>query len=358
MGYEAVAGESGGYQQGYGEGYRLGVCEAIHQRLPGPEPYFRNMKVLFIPQGFQAIDQGVSAALQSLVRECTIGDASPMLELAKKERPDLVLVLNGLHVFPENHMDSVRQIREMGIKTAVWFVDDPYFTQDTALLCTGYDSVFTHEMSCIPFYRDLGATNVHYLPLAVNPVMFKPQRCKPEHLYDVCFIGNAFWNRVAIFDELAPFLNDKKVMIAGGFWERLSQTRLLQRSVHMGFIPPEETVHYYNGAKVVINIHRPTQQGQDNRNSFQLHGESINPRTYEISACGAMQITDIRSDLSRHYRPGYDIETFETVEELKNKITYYLTHEEERLNMACRSLWTTSQEHTFESRMKSLLAYV
>ncbi|KAF9119562.1 hypothetical protein BGX30_003764 [Mortierella sp. GBA39] len=324
---------SASYLQGYEDGLRLGVCQAVMERIPATEPYYRDMKVFYIPQGFHAIDQGISAALSSLVRECIVVEAPKMLELAQKERPDLILVLNGLHVFPENHLEDIRRVRAMGIKTAVWFVDDPYFSEDTAAACTA----------------------VHYLPLAVNVDMFKPLRCGPEHLYDICFIGNAFWNRVAIFDELAPFLRDKNVLIAGGFWERLSQQDLLGRSVRLGFIPPEETVRYYNGSKVVINIHRPDEWGQDNRNSHRISGKSINPRTYEINACGAMQITDIREDLTNYYRPGYDIETFTSPEELKNKINYYLEHEEERRIMAARGLYTTRQEHTFISRMRTFL---
>lgn len=135
----------------------------------------------------------------------------------------------------------------------------------------------------------------------------------------------------------------------------MSRQDLLGRSVQLGFIPPEETVRYYNGAKVVINIHRPDEWGQDNRNSHRISGKSINPRTYEISACGAMQITDIREDLTNYYRPGYDIETYTSTEELKNKIIYYLEHEEERRIMAARGLYTTRQEHTFISRMRTFL---
>ncbi|WP_445324034.1 CgeB family protein [Paenibacillus sp. FSL M7-1455] len=353
-----VAEQSEGYRSGYGAGYRLGICQAVEKRVPPPPPYFRDMKILYVPQGFHAIDQGVASALRSLVKECIVGEAPKMLELAVKERPDLVLVMNGLHIFPDNHLEDVARIRGMGIKTAIWFVDDPYFTEDTAPMCTGYDIVFTHELSCVPFYRGLGAAKVHYLPLAVNTAMFKPQRPAPQHLYDICFIGNAFWNRVAIFDEMAPFLEDKKVLIAGGFWERLKETRILGRFLHLGFIPPEETVNYYNGAKIVINIHRPDEYGQDNRNTHRIRAKSINPRTYEISACGTMQITDIREDTHSHYRPGYDIETFGSVKELQDKISHYLAHDDERLQLAWRGLWTTRKEHSFVSRIKTLLEHV
>lgn len=145
------------------------------------------------------------------------------------------------------------------------------------------------------------------------------------------------------------------MLIAGGFWERLSQFDELSPFIRSGFIPPEETANYYSGAKLVINIHRPWEGGLDNRNTFQLPSRSINPRTYEISACGTMQLTDIREDLGSYYRPGHDLETFASADELKRKIEYYLKHEHERRKFALRGLQTTLRRHTFTARLPELL---
>ena len=133
-----------------------------------------------------------------------------------------------------------------------------------------------------------------------------------------------------------PLSGDQKVFIAGGQWQRLTRSDVLGPFIHDGWIDPSSTVNYYNGAKIVINVHRTCENGEDNRNTHHLQGRSINPRTYEISACGTMQITDARGDLPRFYQPGYDIETFTTAAELESKIKYYLKHEQERQAMAWR----------------------
>jgi spore maturation protein CgeB len=346
------------YQAGYREGYRFGGCQAILARIPPQISGKKNIRVLYIPQGFEAIDQGMSDALQQLAAECIIATPDKMLEAARNCRPDLVIVMNGLHVFPADHVAHIRMIRQMGIKTAVWFVDDPYFTDETAELSVAYDVVFTHEQDCVSFYKEAGCSQVYYLPLAVSPNTFAPVRTTIEQQFDICFIGNAFWNRVELFDQLEPFLQDKKVIIAGGHWDRLKRYDQMSRFIRSGWVPVPETVAYYNGSRIVINLHRPTSAGSDNHNGRGLSGSSINPRTYEISACGTLQITDIRSDLLRYYRPGYDIETFQDVGDLQSKIDYYLQHEQERLAIAWRSLWTTRQYHTFVHRVRQLFEFV
>jgi spore maturation protein CgeB len=344
------------YLEGYDEGYQLGLCQAV-QRLnqPKAEPG-RPLKLMYVPQGFEAIDTGVREALQQLVSELVVSTPEAMHETAARERPGAVLVMNGLHVFPDNHLEQIAEIRKLGIVTAIWFVDDPYFTQDTSVICRHYDHVFTHELGCVEFYRWLGVESVHYIPLCVNPAMFHPRRTGPQYKYDIVFIGNAFRNRTELFDKLAPYLSTKKVLIAGGFWERLGNYSQLAPFIRDGFIPPAETANYYSGAKLVINIHRPWENGQDNRNTYQLPSRSINPRTYEISACGTMQLTDVRDDLGSFYRPGYDLDTFGSAEELHHKIDYYLNHEKERRQMAVRGLHTTLRNHTFTARLPQLLS--
>lgn len=343
------------YRDGYHEGYHLGMCNAVQCLNTLSIEASRAFKLMYVPQGFEAIDAGVIEALQQLVSELIISTPETMLEIAARERPSAVLVMNGLHVFPENHLAQISEIRKLGITTAIWFVDDPYFTADTAVISRHYDHVFTHELGCLEFYQAHGADSVHYLPLCVNPKMFYPRRTLPQYKYDIVFIGNAFRNRTELFDELAPFLKHKRVLIAGGFWERLTAYEELSPFISNGFIPPEETANYYSAAKLVINIHRPWGAGQDNRNSYNLPSRSINPRTYEISACGTMQLTDVREDLGNFYRPGYDMVTFGSPKELQEKIEYYLTHEKERQLYALRGLRTTMRNHTFTARLPHLL---
>lgn len=347
-----------GYSAGFHEGYRYGGCQAVLDRITPPFPVQRDLRILYVPQGFEAIDDGVTGALRQLTKECIVASPESMLQEAASLRPDLVLVMNALHVFPKEHASQISAIREMGIRTAVWFVDDPYFTDDTYELSQCYDVVFTQELECVSVYRSLGCAEVHYLPLAADPERFRPVKINPEYQYDVCFIGNAFWNRVQLFDDLAPFLQDKKVLIAGGHWDRLTKYDQLSRFIRSGWMEVEETVACYNGAKIVINIHRPVEAGQDNRNGYNIPACSINPRTFEISGCGTLQITDIRQDLYSLYRPGYDIETYKDAAELEQKIDYYLNHEQERMHIAWRSLWTTRQHHTFIDRAQRLIGAV
>jgi spore maturation protein CgeB len=350
-----LAGRRDGWREGWSVGWREGAAAAAAAVFPPAAPDRLPIRVLYVPQGFEAIDDGMIGALELHAAELHVADPTRMAEMAALIRPDLVLVLNGLHVFPDDHLAQVDRIREMGIRTAIWFADDPYVTKQTVAIAPHYDVVVTHERSTVELYRSLGCAEVHHLAFAADVERFRPVTPPAACRCDVCFIGQAFWNRVETFDAIAEELADLKVFIAGGLWERLKNYKLLKKAIRPGWLPVDESVLHYNGAKIVINLHRTAAPGSDNANASGLPGLSVNPRTFEIAACGAFQLTDRREDLESYYRPGLEVETFGSPAELAAKIRHYLRHEEERRRIAVRGLARTLREHTYTVRVGSLL---
>ncbi|MGM0882775.1 MAG: DUF3880 domain-containing protein [Bacillota bacterium] len=70
----------------------------------------------------------------------------------------------GIRVAPE----TVNRLKAMGIRTAIWYSDDPYYTDMTRNTARHYDIVFTNELSCVEFYRQHGCRYVFHLPLAAH----------------------------------------------------------------------------------------------------------------------------------------------------------------------------------------------
>jgi len=333
----------------------MGLCDGIANAVAPMPDAIRDKKVLFIPQGFEAIDQGVTSALERSVRWVRVAPAAEMLLQAQEFRPDLVLVLNGLHVFPPDHLTQIDAIRGLGIPTAIWFADDPYVTDQTVEIVPHYDYVFTHERTCVELYMSRGCPRVYHLPLAAYFDLYRPEQALPEYRTDICFIGNAFWNRVAVFDAIASYLKDKKVLINGIQWDRMSNYRMLAPFIRTGWMDIRETIRYYNGAKIVINLHRTPEARVDNANSLGWPAVSVNPRTFEIAACGAFQLTDLRPELPQHFAVGSEIATYQDAEQLISQLDYYLKHDEERLLVAARGYHRTLRNHAFPGRVRLLL---
>lgn len=351
-------GKEDGHQAGFNRGYYLGRCQYLTNRLAEEETSLWNCRILYVTAGkmepYSPLDKAIVEGLNGLVSELLVVNPNQdVVSIAANFRPDLLLVFDSINSFPSENADA---IRSFGIKTAVWFADDPYYTDITQDVAPHYDYVFTHELNCIPFYQQFGCTQVHYLPLAVNPREFYPRHVSPEFRSEICFIGSAFQNRVQFFDKIAPYLARKNTIISGFWWDRLKNYSLLKDKIRLGvWMSPEETANYYNGAKIVINLHRSHDDETFNINSRKIEAVSLNPRTFEISGSGTLQITDMRQDLVSFFTPGKDIETYGSPEELVDKIEHYLNHEDERREISLRSYHRIRSEHTYRKRLTRLL---
>jgi len=358
LGY--AQGREAGYAFGMENGRRQGLADTWRSRMQQVPAAKFDLRVLYVTSGigppYPPIDKAVSEALAETVREVAVaGPGEPVGRLAAELKPDLMLALNGT-VLPES---EVRQVRESGTVTAIWFTDDPYYTDWTANIAPRYDFVFTLERACVPFYRSLGCARVHHLPFAADPAVFNVKPAGWSCRSDICFLGTAYWDRVRTIDRLARYLAERRTVIAGLWWDRLRHFQLLKPYIfHEQWLSPEQSAEYYNGAKIAINLHRSATDPTINHNGRKIEALSVNPRTFEICACQTLQLVDGRDDVALHYVPGREIVCFHSDDELMELLDYYLNHDEERREIAFRGYLRTMRDHTYRVRVGELIRLV
>lgn len=352
-------GRSAGLRDGFNEGYMRGRMDVIASR-PGPVFPLRPIHVMYVSTGkgfpYSPFDEGIIETLRSLVGVVTpTAPTLPVAQQAAELHPDLVMVLDGLEL-PVDQLDA---IRAMGIKTAIWLTDDPYYTDMTLDIARHYDYVFTLELNCLDFYRQNGCPNVNYLPFGVFPGHFRPLRDRTPDPRTVSFVGSAYWNRVHFFEPIIRDLMERGLRVNGIWWDRLMEEGSYPGRIEQGtWLGPQDTASVYSSSKISINLHRAYDDSSVNNNSALIQAVSPNPRTFEISASGTLQLVDVRDDLARFYTPGVEIETYSNGQELLEKIDYYLNHEEQRREIAIRALDRTLREHTYAHRLNELLTVI
>lgn len=356
-----MAGRQHGYEEGVREGQHFGRAAVIKQLIEQQTtPRVWNKKVLFVTTGkhypYSPLDQAITQALQKMTIQLEVapptGDILPVVD---QMRPDLVLILEGME-FPPH---TVKQIRDRGIPAAIWLTDDPYYTDITGKLTRYYNHVFTPELSCLDFYRNLGCPSVHYLPLGVNSSVFMPKQVEGRQRWQASFIGSGYWNRIAFFNKVLPRLASRNLLISGWWWDRLKRFKSYRRWIRLGaWMGPEETARFYSASQIVINLHRSPDDESYNLNSRKIAALSVNPRTFEIAACAAFQLSDERADLANLYIPGEEMVTYSSPEDFLAKVDHYLSHPEERSRIALRAMQRTLRDHTYEARLHKMFEIV
>ncbi|MGP0564760.1 MULTISPECIES: glycosyltransferase family protein [unclassified Nitrospina] len=276
-----------------------------------------------------------------------MGDA--VVARAVEFKPDLVLALAQAPMSPE----AVTKLKEMKIPVAFWFVEDFNTLTYWKDVAGQYDYFFTIQQG--EFFNKLkaqGLDNFYYLPQAAHPETQNPVELDEDEYKqfaaDLSFMGEGYYNRHRAFTRLL----DQNFKIWGTGWNQnpVFWPHLQNKGER---VSSEDCVKIYNAGKVNLNLHSSTYHDGVNPN-----GDFVNPRTFEIAACGGFQLVDERSELGDCFRTGEEMVTFSNLEEMRAKALYYLDHPEERRMVAERGRLRVLREHTIRHRMHEMLLHI
>ena len=78
-------------------------------------------------------------------------------------------------------------------------------------------------------------------------------------------------------------------------------------------------------------------------------------RIWDVLGCGGFLLTNYQAELPDYFEIGRDLETYSSMEELEEKVRYYLSHEEERIEIAVNGYEKTVKHHTYEARIAEMI---
>lgn len=270
------------------------------------------------------------------------------LELALRYEVDWVLVISGMFLHP----DAVGLMRRAGLRTAVLFTESPYEDEPQARLAGLVDMCWTTERTSVTRLR---AANPHaaYLPHAFDPARHAPMSAADDDhdvpAHDVVFVGTGFAERCELLEQVDWTGVDLGLY---GTWTLLGSRHKLRRAIRGGTVDNARTAALYRRAKIGLNLYRASQQY--GRKTPRVQGaESLNPRAYELAACGNFQLSDWRAEVNETF--GWSVPTFTTAQELERLVREYLERPADRAaatTMARRLV----APHTFAARAAQVLA--
>ncbi|MCD6288776.1 MAG: glycosyltransferase, partial [Candidatus Hydrogenedentes bacterium] len=251
------------------------------------------------------------------------------------------------------HEGAVRALRKRGIVTAFWFVENYRQLDYWRQMAPEYDFFFTIQSGAFFEKLDaLGVRNYACVHTGCDPEIHRPldldETDRAVYGADISFAGAAYHNRLVTFESLA----DKDFKLWGINW---SMSPLLAPLVQNEGRPftTDEMVKMFNGSKISLNLHSSNQS-----DCIDPEGDFFNPRLFEIAACGGFQLTDARAGFDSLFEPETEIVTFTDAVDLRRKVEYYLEHEDERRAIAERARKRAVSEHTYDRRLKEMLAFI
>lgn len=251
---------------------------------------------------------------------------------------------------------SIEYINKMGITTINIAHDDiplSVFNQYCKSLSLVFDYNWSIQQGAIQYYNNIGA-NAFYIPLGTNPQIYKPYNYK--YHYDTIFMGVNKGYRRNMIKTIAD--NNIDIRTYGSKWRNIQLTagiyknelKNTEHKVHKiikeikwyyshftnlhnifgTYLTLPELIKMYSKSKITINFPGYFEINNDKHNTnFETAPKGIKGRDIEATMCGAFYITEYSKQIAQMYKIGKEIETYRNIDDLINKIHYYLNNLDE-----------------------------
>ena len=238
---------------------------------------------------------------------------------------DIALVLRGeLDYYPDYSNINI-----------MWNISHPQSTPIEEY--EKYDYVFIASEKYANKIKSKVNTNVNALLQCTDPDVFYPER-NMDISDEILFVGVTR----GIYRKIIKYIlkTDYDVSIYGMGWEEFID----EKYVKDYFIPNEELHKYYSSCKILLNDHWDDMMDEDFPSN----------RLFDALSCGTFVISDNIPSANSLFEGS--IVTYNDENDLKEKINYYLTHDDERIKIAKKGQKIVLENHTFDHRIKKILS--
>lgn len=266
--------------------------------------------------------------------------------------------------------EAIEEIKSLGIKTVNWYCNGSYQLHLVSKISPYYDFCLVPERFRLNDYKKIGANPI-YCQEAANPNIYKPFELPKK--FDVTFIGQAYGER----PRYIKYLFNKKIDIrVWGFnWKNFSREThlkplkrkpfryaqyLLNEMFQLdkqNFLLPDrilgdplgddEMIKIYSRSKINIGF---SSCGDTHKLEEKIL--QIRLRDFEVPMSGGFYMIEYMEEMEEFFEIGKEIICYHDMDDLVDKIKYYLKNEKERKKIRQAGYRRCLKEHTWHKRFE------
>lgn len=254
-------------------------------------------------------------------------------------KPKLIIVI--LRNIPPYVIDELK--KQLNIKIIFWTGDGLVNLERQYSLISNYDAWFVKDQYMYNFMKEKLNLNVYKIAECINKYVHKkPTNQKFGNLCDISIVGTLYPYRAKICEQLLErnfnisiFGNIPKWL--GNKWQNLHQNK---------YVKLEEKNHVFYGSKINLNT------------IFYGDIDAGNCRLFEVAGAGGFQICDRKEEIKNYFEENKEIVFFDNINELTEKINYYLENQEEAYKIGEAARKRALNEHTYEHRINEVFEII
>lgn len=232
-------------------------------------------------------------------------------------------------------------------KIVLWYPDALVNFGRSFFMSANYDALFFKDSYIVENLKKIYNKNVYYLPECFSPEYHKPVEYNKvdEEKYecDVSLIGNLHPYRVELLKLLDKNINIKVFGSSNPWWLNINKIQKYYTGEYLTYLEKSKAIRYTKISLNTVHI------GEIN---------GVNVRTFELAGSGGFQIIQWKKDLEDLFEIDKEIVTFNSLNELKEKIEYYINNDHKREQIAKAGLERAIKDHTYNKRLHQLISIV
>lgn len=334
--------------------------------------------------------------------------------LLKNEPYDFVMSINYFPVISD-------ACNSCNVKYLFWTCDSPLLTLYTKSIFNPCNYLFSFDKWVYYTFKSYGCKHVYYLPLAVDTSRIEALLQKTEDVSsyksDISFVGSLYEKNDydlltnlpdylrgyldatmqaqtllydhsiledMITDDVETQFSDHAIDIKGenyfGGIPLIVATTFLgfkttdtERRMFLNMLSKKHKVDLYTRSDssdlILVNNKGPVDY--QTQMPLVFHNSKINLnitvrtirtglslRIFDILGAGGFLLTNYQPELDYFFENGKDLVYFTDADDMCKKADYYLTHEEERMEIARNGLQKAKSFHTYDIRLDQMFQYL
>lgn len=266
-----------------------------------------------------------------------------VLEKAQEIKPDYIFASKAKSIT----IPVLEELRKIA-PTINWYPDAANNWPSIRKLVSHYDYFFIFDRSVVEILKKEGHSNVYYLPFSGDMDKSDQWPDKRDYKYKVIFLGS--YNSRDYQKRLEILMQIKDLGLE--IWGNRDWLDTPLKDSYHGPVAPDLGVikNLYADSKIVIHI---------DANTGNAGVSGLTMRPFDVTSAGSMLIAqDDRSEIFDMFKDGEEFISFHDENDIRGKVEYYLSHEDERKKIAQAGFVRTRTEHTYLDRVKKIFETV
>lgn len=276
-----------------------------------------------------------------------------IIRAAVKFQPDILLAFKGTYV----KADTLKQLRERNILLYNYYPDTSIYAHNSLIpqALPEYDCIFyTKKFFKNDVKSKISIKESVFVPHGYDPeIHFIPEldeRDIEQFGHEVVVIATHTNYKEKVLDRLVSIMPNIDLHIYGNNWNENSRSLLLRKHIKGYALEGATYAKAINYCSINIAVMSGHVFGAS-------QGDETTTRTFEIPACGGFMIHERTDEVLEFYEENKEIVCFGSLEELAEKIDYYLKHHDERNAIASAGYKRCVPAYSYDNRMAEIIKW-